>query len=43
MFCDTRNDQITTTMFYSDTVTLSKQLGGYPPALAMDSDVKNIM
>lgn len=43
MFCETQNDQIVTTMFYSDTATLSKQLGGYPPALNMDSAVKNIM
>ena len=43
MFCDTQDGKIITTMFYSDTVTLSKQLGGYPPALNMAPAVKNIM
>ncbi len=43
MFCETQGDHIKTTMFYSDTATLSRQLGGYPPALKMSSDVKNIM
>lgn len=43
MFVDTQGDQIKTTMFYSDTVTLSRQLGGYPPAIKMQPDTKNIM
>jgi steroid delta-isomerase-like uncharacterized protein len=43
MFVDTAGDQIKTTMFYSDTATLSKQLGGYPPALNMQPGTKNIM
>ena len=43
MFCDTANDQITTTMFYSDTASLSKQLGGYSPALDMKPELENIM
>ena len=43
MFVDTQGDQIKTTMFYSDTVTLSRQLGGYPPAIDMEPDTKNIM
>ncbi len=43
MFCDIDGDQIKTTMFYSDTATLSKQLGGYPPAIDMAKGVDNIM
>jgi steroid delta-isomerase-like uncharacterized protein len=43
MFVDTAGDQIKTTMFYSDTATLSKQLGGYPPALEMKPDTRSIM
>ena len=43
MFCDTANGQIKTTMFYSDTASLSKQLGGYSPALDMAPEVANIM
>jgi steroid delta-isomerase-like uncharacterized protein len=43
MFCETRDDQIKTTMFYSDTATLSRQLGGYPPAIKMSSDIKDVM
>ena len=43
MFVETEGDRIKTTMFYSDTATLSRQLGGYPPAIEMDRDVKNIM
>ena len=43
MFVETQGDQIKTTMFYSDTVTLSRQLGGYPPAIDMKPDTKNIM
>jgi hypothetical protein len=30
-------------MFYSDTATLSRQLGGYPPALQMKAETQNIM
>lgn len=43
MFVETNGTQITRTMFYSDTATLSKQLGGYPPALDMATGIKNIM
>jgi predicted ester cyclase len=43
MFVETEDDQMKTTMFYSDTATLSRQLGGYPPAIDMKSDTKNIM
>ena len=43
MFVETQGDQMKTTMFYSDTATLSRQLGGYPPALMMQPDTKNIM
>lgn len=43
MFVETQGDQMKTTMFYSDTASLSKQLGGYPPAIDMKMDVKNIM
>jgi len=43
MFAETRGDQLKTTMFYSDTATLSRQLGGYPPAIAMKPDTRNIM
>ena len=43
MFAETRGDQLKATMFYSDTATLSRQLGGYPPAIDMKPDTKNIM
>jgi len=43
MFVETIDDQIKTTMFYSDTATCSKQLGNYSPALEMTSKTKNIM
>lgn len=43
MFAEARGEQLKTTMFYSDTATLSRQLGGYPPAIAMKADTKNIM
>lgn len=43
MFVETQGDQIKRTMFYSDTATLSRQLGGYPPAIKMETGVKNIM
>ncbi len=43
MFVETQGDQMKTTMFYSDTATLSRQLGGYPPALMMKPDTENIM
>lgn len=43
MFCEVADDQIKTTMFYSDTMTLSKQLGGYPPAIDMTPQVESIM
>ena len=43
MFVETEGDQIKTTMFYSDTASLSKQLGGYPPAIDMSQGVKDIM
>lgn len=43
MFAEVEGDQIKTTMFYSDTTTLSRQLGGYPPAINMAQGVKNIM
>ena len=43
MFVETDGNQITRTMFYSDTATLSRQLGGYPPALQMSGDVQNVM
>ncbi|PUA19684.1 nuclear transport factor 2 family protein [Glaciimonas sp. PCH181] len=43
MFVETNGEQIKTTMFYSDTATLSKQLGGYPPALNMSAEIEDIM
>ncbi len=43
MFVDTENGQLKTVMFYSDTASLSRQLGNYSPALDMRSDVENIM
>ena len=43
MFVETQGDQIKRTMFYSDTATLSRQLGGYPPAIKMESGVENVM
>lgn len=43
MFAEIKGNQIKTTMFYSDTATLSKQLGGYPPAIKMQPEIKNIM
>ena len=43
MFVETHGNQMKTTMFYSDTATLSRQLGGYPPSITMKPDVKNIM
>ncbi len=43
MFVDTEDGKITTVMFYSDTASLSKQLGNYAPALDMQAGVANIM
>ncbi|NYT68248.1 nuclear transport factor 2 family protein [Pusillimonas noertemannii] len=43
MFVDTENGKMTTVMFYSDTASLSKQLGNYAPAIDMQSGVANIM
>ena len=43
MFVEVEGDQMKTVMFYSDTATLSRQLGDYPPALDMRKDVQNIM
>jgi len=43
MFAEVKDGQIKTTMFYSDTATLSRQLGGYPPALDMKQGIENIM
>lgn len=43
MFCEVRDGKLSRTMFYSDTVTLSKQLGGYAPAIDMKAGVKNVM
>ena len=43
MFVETSDNQITTTMFCSDTATLSKQLKNYAPALEMTQGTKNIM
>jgi predicted ester cyclase len=43
MFVETQGDQIKRTMFYSDTATLSRQLGGYPPAITMETGVRDIM
>jgi predicted ester cyclase len=43
MFAETNGSQIKTTMFYSDTATLSKQLGNYSPALKMTPETKSIV
>ena len=42
MLVETRGDQIFKAMFYSDTATLSKQLGGYSPAIDMRADVADL-
>jgi predicted ester cyclase len=43
MFVDTRDDRMTTVMFYSDTASLSRQLGNYDPAIDMTAGVADIM
>jgi predicted ester cyclase len=43
MYCETNGKQITRTMFYSDTASLSKQMGGYSPVIDMTKGVKNVM
>jgi len=43
MFVDTKDRKMTTVMFYSDTASLSRQLGNYAPALDMQAGVANIM
>ncbi|VTU37660.1 putative ester cyclase [Variovorax sp. PBS-H4] len=43
MFVDVQDDRIKTCMFYSDTATLSRQLGDYAPALDMKPGTANIM
>ena len=43
MFVDVQDDRIKTCMFYSDTATLSRQLGDYAPALDMKPGTADIM
>lgn len=43
MFVDVAGSRIKTCMFYSDTATLSRQLGDYAPALEMTAGTQNIM
>jgi predicted ester cyclase len=43
MFCEMQGNQIKKTMFYSDTATLARQLGGHQTAIQMSSGVKSIM
>ncbi|MGE3745301.1 MAG: nuclear transport factor 2 family protein [Sphingomonadaceae bacterium] len=43
MFVEVSGHQIKKTMFYSDTATLSKQLGGYSPAIDMDAGVEAVL
>ena len=43
MFAEIRGNQIEKTMFYSDTATISQQLGDYSPAIDMDPIVSDIM
>ena len=43
MFAEIRGNQIEKTMFYSDTATLSQQLGDYSPAIDMDPEISDIM
>lgn len=43
MFCEIRDGKIARTQFYSDTATLSKQLGDYSPAINMEDGVKPIL
>ncbi len=41
MLCEVRDGQIVRTHFYSDTATLSKQLGGYSPATDLPAGKKS--
>lgn len=43
MFAEVRDGKICRTQFYSDTATLSKQLGGYAPAINMDDGVDHVL
>lgn len=43
MFCEVQDGKISKAQFYSDTATLSKQLGGYAPAIDMKASVKHVM
>ena len=43
MYAEIRGNQIEKTMFYSDTATLSQQLGDYSPAIGMDPEISDIM
>lgn len=43
MFVDVKGGQMTTVMFYSDTASLSRQLGDYEPAIDMKAGVTDIM
>jgi steroid delta-isomerase-like uncharacterized protein len=40
---ETQSGKIKKMLFYSDTATLSRQLGGYSPAIKMGTDVKTIL
>jgi len=43
LFLETQGDQIKRTMTYSDTLTLTRQCGGYSTAIKMEAGVANIM
>jgi predicted ester cyclase len=40
---ETRGEKISKMLFYSDTATLSRQMGGYSPAIKMGSEQKTLL